>query len=167
MHEKLENLFFLSIIFNWEHINNGIFYFLTGMYHFFNFYGMQIGFLYMRSYKENILWEVAIARNIWKIFPLVPSKIYKVRQVCLSQFVYCLREVCLLINFWMIKFTIMFFWKEIFPTLWIFKTENSNKCSHGYNEVKTPIDLDSLNHKKSNLGKSLGSLSLYGSDLGC
>ena len=49
-----------------------------------------------------------LARNMWKIFPLVPSKIYKLRQLSLSQFVYFLREVCLLINFWMIKFTITY-----------------------------------------------------------
>ena len=42
-------------------------------------------------------------------FPQNERKIYRMRQVSLSQFVYFVREVCLLFNFWMIKFTIMFF----------------------------------------------------------
>ena len=40
-------------------------------------------------------------------FPQNKRKIYKLRHLSLSQFVYFLREVCLLFNFWMIKFTIM------------------------------------------------------------
>ena len=38
-------------------------------------------------------------------FPQNERKIYKLRQLSLSQFVYFLRDVCLLFNFWMIKFT--------------------------------------------------------------
>ena len=39
------------------------------------------------------------------------SRSLKLREKCISfaQFVYFLREVCLLFNFWMINFTIMFF----------------------------------------------------------
>ena len=45
-----------------------------------------------------------------KYFLSFPQKIFKLRQLrqlILSQFVYFLREVCLLFNFWMLKFTIM------------------------------------------------------------
>ena len=42
------------------------------------------------------------------------SRSLKMREKCISfaQLVYFLREVCLLFNFWMIKFTIMFFWQN-------------------------------------------------------
>ena len=40
-------------------------------------------------------------------FPQNERKMYKLRKLSLSQFVYFLREECLLFNFWMIKFTIM------------------------------------------------------------
>ena len=40
-------------------------------------------------------------------FPQNKRKIYKLRQLSLSDFVYFLREACLLFIFWMIKFTIM------------------------------------------------------------
>ena len=40
-------------------------------------------------------------------FPQNESKIYKLRQLSLSQFVCFLMEVCFLFNFWMIEFTIM------------------------------------------------------------
>ena len=40
-------------------------------------------------------------------FPQNESKIYKLRQLSLSQFVCFLREVCFLFKFWMIKFTFM------------------------------------------------------------
>ena len=37
------------------------------------------------------------------------EKKYKLRQLCLSQFVYCLREVCLSFNFWRMKVQNYFF----------------------------------------------------------
>ena len=40
-------------------------------------------------------------------FPQNKRKIYKLRQLSLSDFVYFWREACLLFIFWMIKFTIM------------------------------------------------------------
>ena len=42
------------------------------------------------------------------------SRSLKTREKCISfaQFVYFLREVCLLFHFWMIKFAIMFFWHD-------------------------------------------------------
>ena len=55
----------------------------------------------------NICWDTYVtkAQNMWKIFPLLLSKNKQTETT--SQFVYFLREVCLLLNFWMIKFTIM------------------------------------------------------------
>ena len=46
-------------------------------------------------------------RNIWFFSPLVPSKPEKNISVSFAWFVYSLRKVCLLFNFWMIKFAIM------------------------------------------------------------
>ena len=46
-------------------------------------------------------------RNIWVFSPLVPSKPEKNIAVSFAWFVYSLRKVCLLFNFWMVKFTIM------------------------------------------------------------
>ena len=54
-------------------------------------------------------------------FPQNERKIYYLCWVSFAQFVYFLREVCLLINFWMIKFTIMFF-----RYLWILSFKNTN-----------------------------------------
>ena len=45
-------------------------------------------------------------RNIWVFSPLVPLKQEKNISVLLSLYTYFLREVCLLFNFRMIKFTI-------------------------------------------------------------
>ena len=48
--------------------------------------------------------------SLWcEIFGFFSSCSLKTREKCISvaQFVYFLREVCLLFNFWMIKFTIM------------------------------------------------------------
>ena len=64
---------------------------------------------------EFLLWP-EICENYFLSFP---QKIYKLRQLSLSQFVCFLSEVCLLFNFWMIKFTIMFL-----TYLWILSLKN-------------------------------------------
>ena len=46
-----------------------------------------------------ILFLWSMVRNIWGVFPLVPSKREKNILVLLSLYVYLLREVCLLFNF--------------------------------------------------------------------
>ena len=78
------------------------------------------------------------------------SRSLKTREKCISfaQFVYFLREVCLLFNFWMIKFTIMFFFdihhawnfstkvlymskKTHFPQK-IYKLSKTKSCDSGF-----------------------------------
>ena len=44
------------------------------------------------------VWHKIKAQDMWKIFPLVPSKIFRLRQLRFSQFVNFLRELCLLFN---------------------------------------------------------------------
>ena len=61
---------------------------------------------------------ISRVRNIWYFSPLVLSKWDYFCSVRFAQFVYFLMEVCLLFNFWMLKFTIMFFWRNIFLLYW-------------------------------------------------
>ena len=76
-------------------------------------------------------------RNIWGFFILlIPQnerKIYYFCSVSFAQLVYFWREVCL---FWMIKFTIMFFWHDSLKkyTSWAKLTEQTNiffSCCEG------------------------------------
>ena len=56
-------------------------------------------------------WAGGQHSQVWNIWWFFSSRSLKTREkyISLAQFVYFLREVCLLFNFWMIKFTITLF----------------------------------------------------------